>query len=102
MHAVIDGSTMLNMLCMSKWERQRDQLTPLEPSDVILSVVDHHKIPSEGRWTGIVEVAGAQVTQSFKVFNSNGALEVILEKPWLRSIQAIHCYKMDEMTITTK
>src|SRR6266481_3122557 len=102
MHAVIDGGAMLNTLCMSKWKRQRDQLTPLELSDMILSITDNHKIASEGRWTGIVEVADAQVTQSFKVFDSNGAFEVILGKPWLRSVQAVHCYKTDEITITTK
>src|SRR6266481_9652089 len=63
MHSVIDGSAMLNTLCTSKWKRQRDRLTPLELSDVILSIADNHKIASEGRWTGIVEVADAQVTQ---------------------------------------
>src|SRR6266481_1433642 len=102
MHTVIDGGTMLNMLCTSKWKRQRDQLTPLELSDMILSVTDNHKIASEGRWTGIVEVVDTQVTQSFEVFDSNSAFEVILGKPWLRSVQAVHCYRTDEITITTK
>src|SRR6266481_3030900 len=51
MHTVIDGGAMLNMLCTSKWKRQRDQLTPLKLSNVILNVMDNHKIASEGRWT---------------------------------------------------
>ena len=48
MRAMIDGGAMLNMLCTSVWEKQRDRLTPLGPSDVILSVVDNHRIPSKG------------------------------------------------------
>ena len=76
---------MLNMLCTSVWEKQKGQLTPLEPSNVILSTADNHKIPSEGTWTSMVDIASAKVTQSFKVFNSNRAFEVILGKPWLRA-----------------
>src|SRR6266481_3668268 len=83
MHAVIDRGAMLNTLCTSKWKRQRDRLTPLELSNMILSIADNHKIASEGRWTGIVEVADTQVTQSFEVFDSNSAFEVILGKPWV-------------------
>ena len=45
-------------------------------------------------------VAGAKVTQSFEVFNSNGAFEVILGKPWLKSVQATHHYTTDEITMT--
>ena len=85
-HAMIDGGAMLNTLCASVWEKQRDWLTPLGPSDVILSVVDNHRIPSKGTWTGVVDVAGTKVTQSFEVFDSNRAFEIILGKPWLKSV----------------
>ena len=63
---------------MHVWEKQRDRLTPLGPSDVILSVVDNHRIPSKGTWTGVMDVAGTKVAQSFEVFDSNGAFEIIL------------------------
>ena len=65
-----------------------------------LSVADNHRIPSEGTWTGVVDVAGAKVMQSFEVFNSNGAFEVILGKLWLKSVQATHHYMTDEITMT--
>ena len=101
MRAVIDGGAMLNMLCASVWEKQRYQLTPLGPSDVILSVADNHRIPSRGTWTGVVDVAGAKVMQSFEVFDSNGAFEIILGKLWLKSVRATHHYTTDEITIVT-
>ena len=39
------------------------------------------------------------MTQSCEVFESNSAFQVILGKPWLRSVQAIHKYDTDEITI---
>ena len=44
-------------------------------------------------------MAGTETTQSCDVFESNGAFQVILGKPWLRSMQAIHKYDTDEITI---
>ena len=38
--------------------------------------------------------------QSFEVINSNGTFEVILGKPWLKSIQVTHHYTTDEITMT--
>ena len=66
MHAVIDGRAMLNTLYASEWEKQKDWLTLLEPSDIILSVADNHRIPSEGTWTGVVDVAGTKVCKALK------------------------------------
>ena len=100
MRAVIDGGAMLNMLCASEWEKQKDWLTLLQLSDVILSITDNHRIPSEGTWTGVMDVAGAKMTQSFEVFDSNGTFEVILGKLWLKSVQVTHHYTTDEITMT--
>ena len=48
---------------------------------------------------GVVDVAGTKVMQSFEVFNSNGAFEIILGKPWLKSVRVMHHYTTDEITI---
>src|SRR6266481_1172219 len=47
----------------------------------------------------MVDVAGTEAVQSFKVFDSNGAFQVILGKPWLSYIQAVHRYGTDQITI---
>ena len=48
---------------------------------------------------GTIDIAGTETTQSCEVFKSNGAFQVILGKPWLHSMQAIHKYNTDEITI---
>ena len=100
--AVIDGGAMKNTMCMTKWRAQRHHLSELHPSRVTLSVADNRQVASKGTWMGTIDVAGTVTTQSCKVFESNGAFQVILGKPWLRSVQAVHRYDMDEITIQTQ
>ena len=99
MQAVIDGGAMRNTMCTSKWHAQRHRLAPLTPSKIILSVADNRHIASKGKWTGTVDVAGTEARQSFEVFDSNGAFQVILGKPWLSYVQAVHRYGTDQITI---
>jgi len=101
LQAVIDGGAMRNILCTSEWRARRHRLAPLTPSQVTLSVADNHHIASEGQWVGVVDIAGAKATQSFEVFDSNGAFQIILGKPWLSYIQAIHKYGTDQIVIQT-
>lgn len=37
--------------------------------------------------------------QSFEVFDSKGAFDMILGKPWLRAVEAIHAYATNTITI---
>ena len=97
--AVIDGRAMQNTMCATKWQTQRHHLSGLHPSKVTLCVAENWQIVSKGTWTGTIDVAGTETTQSCEVFESNGAFQVILGKPWLRSMQAIHKYDTDEITI---
>ena len=99
MLAVIDGSVMRNIICTSKWCTQKHWLAPLTPSKVTLSVMDNHPIASEGRWMGTISVAEVETTQEFEVFNSNGVFQIILGKPWLSHVQAVHEYGTDLITI---
>ena len=64
-----------------------------------LCIADNQQIASKGTWTGTIDVAGTEMTQSCEVFESNGAFQVILGKLWLHSMQAIHKYNTDEITI---
>src|SRR6266481_3019128 len=92
---------MRNTLCTSKWHSWQHRLTPPSPSEVILSIVDNCRIPSQGRWTGIVDVAGTEALQSFEIFVSKGAFQAILGKPWLRYVKAVHKYATDQIVIQT-
>src|SRR6266481_2994278 len=97
--AIIDRGTMKNTMCKRTWNTQQHRLRPLHPSRVTLSVADNHRIPSEGKWASVIEVAGTKTAQTLEVFDSKGAFQVILGKPWLRDVQAIHRYRMDQITI---
>src|SRR6266481_6780859 len=82
--AIIDRGRMKNTMCKRTWNAQQHCLGPLHPSRVTLSVADNHHIPSEGKWASVIEVAGTKTAQTLEVFDSKGAFQVILGKPWLR------------------
>src|SRR6266481_3728821 len=69
------------------------------PIQSCLEMADNHHILSEGKWASVIEVAGTKMAQTLEVFDSKGAFQVILGKPWLRDIQAIHRYRTDQITI---
>ncbi|KAF8468739.1 hypothetical protein JB92DRAFT_3291275 [Gautieria morchelliformis] len=96
---VVDGGAMQNTMCASRWDQWKRRMTPKRTSEVMLRVADNHKIRSEGCWVGEVTVANVTKTQSFDIFKSNGAFKVILGKPWLQAVKAMHDYEVDELTI---
>ncbi|KIJ22820.1 hypothetical protein M422DRAFT_77481, partial [Sphaerobolus stellatus SS14] len=97
--AVVDGGAMRNMLCTRKWNEWGHRLGERETSAATMKVADNHHISSAGRWTGKTEVSGIEVEAAFEMFNSNGAFEVILGKPWLRAVKAIHHFEDDSIDI---
>ena len=99
MQAVIDGGAMKNTMCSMTWQAHGHRLTELSPSRVTFSVADNHRIPSQGKWTGTIDVASMETTQTLEVFDSNGAFQVILGKPWLQHVHAVHKFETDEITI---
>ncbi|KAJ6537462.1 hypothetical protein B0H10DRAFT_66513 [Mycena sp. CBHHK59/15] len=52
-----------------------------------------------GRWLGEVQVGGVRVRAWFEVFDCGGAFDVILGKPWLHAVLAIHEYGDDTIRI---
>ena len=92
---------MRNMLCTSKWHSWQHRLVPPSPLEVILSIADNRRIPSQGRWTGIVNVAGTEALQSFEIFDSKGAFQAILGKPWLCYVKVVPKYATDQIVIQT-
>jgi hypothetical protein len=48
---------------------------------------------------GEVSVGGVSVFSSFEIFKCDGAFDVLLGKPWLHSVQALHNYETDEIRI---
>jgi hypothetical protein len=79
---VVDGGAMRNVADQAMWERHSRRLGLLSPSGISLQVTNNHSIPPEGQWTGITDLAGIKVTQSFEVMEAHSAFQVILGKLW--------------------
>ncbi|KIJ29609.1 hypothetical protein M422DRAFT_188198, partial [Sphaerobolus stellatus SS14] len=99
--AVVDGGAMRNTMCTRKWSQWGHRLGEKEQSTITMRVADNHHIPSAGRWKGKTEVSGVEVNTTFEMFDSHGAFEVILGKPWLRAVKAVHHFEDDSIDIST-
>ncbi|KAJ7106324.1 hypothetical protein C8R44DRAFT_587287, partial [Mycena epipterygia] len=98
----VDNGAGRNCISLARWKRYGHCLgSPLVPSPTRLGVANGRKIWPYGRWWGDVSVGGVRVTAWFEVFDSGGAFDVILGKPWLHSVRAIHTYETDELRICT-
>ncbi|KAJ6620066.1 hypothetical protein B0H10DRAFT_1665769, partial [Mycena sp. CBHHK59/15] len=97
--AQVDNGTMHNCISLARWKAYGHCLSPLVPSTRALGVANGETFWPDGRWYGVVAVGGVQAAGWFEVFQSNGAFDLILGKPWLHSIRAIHDYETDEIRI---
>lgn len=58
------------------------------------------RIVPVGQWYGTVRIGNVGSPSWFEVFECDSAFDVILGKPWLKAVKAIHNYSTDEITIT--
>ncbi|KAL1693536.1 hypothetical protein GGG16DRAFT_48927, partial [Schizophyllum commune] len=83
------------------YEERRHRLGPLRPSTKRLRMANGHVMSSEGRWEGMMRVAGARTLVAFEVFPSGGNWQFLLGKPLLESLRVIHDYASDTVRIPT-
>ncbi|KAJ6538744.1 hypothetical protein B0H10DRAFT_1624766, partial [Mycena sp. CBHHK59/15] len=97
--AHVDNGAMRNCISLARWKGYGHCLSPLVPSVTRLSVASGRKIWPYGRWWGEVAVGGVRASAWFEVFECGGAFDIILGKPWLHSVRAVHNYETDEIQI---
>src|ERR1700727_2008530 len=56
-------------------------------------------LPSRGRWIGDVKLGNTQKRATFEVFPSGGCWSLLMGKPILQQLGAIHNYKDDTLRI---
>lgn len=95
----VDDGAMRNCISKKRWERYGHCLSPLRPSRTRIKVANGTKITPLGQWHGTVRVGNIGAPSSFEVFDCGDAFDVILGKPWLKSVKAVHDYGTDEITI---
>ncbi|EGN94800.1 hypothetical protein SERLA73DRAFT_155523 [Serpula lacrymans var. lacrymans S7.3] len=57
-------------------------------------------LKSQGRWVGVVQIMDRTTVIGFGIFDSGGAFEVLLGKPWLIKSAAVHFYKNNTLQLT--
>ena len=96
----VDDGAMRNCISKRRWDQYGHCLSKLQPSSTCISVANGAKIKPMGRWFGTIKVGGIGAPSWFEVFDSRGAFDIILGKPWLHRVKAIHDYDKDQITIT--
>jgi len=97
----VDDGAMRNCMSKTRWEQYSHCLEPMEPSSTWIKVANDARIKSLGQWKGNVKVGGIQAESSFEIFNCKNAFDIILGKPWLKKVHAVHDYSTDTITIGT-
>jgi hypothetical protein len=95
----VDDGVMRNCISKRQWDKYGHCLSPLKLSPTRIGVANGAEIKPIGRWFGTVKVCGVGAPSWFEVFDSHGTFDIILGKPWLRQVKAIHDYDSDEIII---
>ncbi|QRV96745.1 Retrovirus-related Pol polyprotein from transposon opus [Ceratobasidium sp. AG-Ba] len=93
----VDAGSQANVLDASLWAANEHQLGALEPSTTMLRVADGKASRCVGRWRGIVKLEQEEWEVMFEVFDSRGAFEVLLGKPWLTLAKAVQSFDDDTL-----
>jgi hypothetical protein len=62
-------------------------------------MADGSEVPSQGIWTGTFQWNKAKIRTSFEVFDSGGAWPMLIGKPLLEQLSAVHDYTNDTIII---
>jgi len=90
---------MRNCISKRRWDAYGHCLSTLSPTATRISVANNTEIVPIGWWFGKITVCGIGAYSWFEVFESHGAFNVILGKPWLHQLKAIHDYGNDQLRI---
>jgi hypothetical protein len=97
--AQVDDGAMRNCIGHHIWHSYGHCLRELKPSVTQISVASGHEVPCDGTWSGEVWIGGTTSFTHFEVFDCGYAFNIILGKPWLQEVRAIHNYATDTIRI---
>jgi len=95
----VDNGAMQNCISKRRWDAYGHCLSALSPTTTRISIANNVEIIPIGRWFGQITICGIGTYSWFEVFESHGAFDVILGKPWLHQLKAIHDYGNDQFRI---
>ncbi|KAF8836078.1 hypothetical protein BDN67DRAFT_866673, partial [Paxillus ammoniavirescens] len=93
--AIVDNGAMINTIDTAAHQRIARRLAPLSPSSRTLRMADGTLVPSLGVWSGMLEWGPTQILTTFEVFPSGGSWCMLIGKPLLEQLMAVHDYGTD-------
>ncbi|KAG1787214.1 uncharacterized protein HD556DRAFT_1247152, partial [Suillus plorans] len=93
--AIIDNGAMINAIDTAAYQRIARRLSPLSTSTRTLCMADGSLVPSTSVWTGTFTWGPVQVHMNFEVFPSGGSWRMLIGKPLLEQVSAVHDYSTD-------
>jgi hypothetical protein len=99
--AQVDDGALRNCIGHHVWRAYGHCLGDLKPSSTYISVANGHEVRCDGAWSGEVRIGGTTSFTHFEVFDCSHAFNIILGKPWLQEVHAVHDYATDTIQIPT-
>ncbi|KAJ3507688.1 hypothetical protein NMY22_g16851 [Coprinellus aureogranulatus] len=100
--ATFDGGALIGALCSRVWQTLEGDLRVRGRSNRILRMANGSLVPSQGVWTGRLEMKGVPIMVRLEIFDSGGSWEVLVGKPILRQARAVHDYAREIITLNTR
>ncbi|QRW02375.1 integrase core domain protein [Ceratobasidium sp. AG-Ba] len=95
----VDAGSQANVMDAALWAANQVRLGPLLPTRTLLRVADGKASKCLGKWRGVIEMDRVGVRTEFEVFDSGGAFEVLLGKPWLTLVKAEQRFEDDSLKL---
>ncbi|KAI6011806.1 hypothetical protein PISMIDRAFT_74643, partial [Pisolithus microcarpus 441] len=95
--AMVDNGAMINAIDTETYHRVQRRMNTLSPSQRTLRMADGSLTASSGTWTGTLQWGAAKVQTLFEVFPSKGSWKMLIGKPLLDQLWAIHDYGKDSI-----
>jgi hypothetical protein len=97
--AIVNNGAMINAIDTAAHQQISRRLSLLSPSSRTLRMADGSLVPSTGVWSGTIFWGPISVQTLFKVFPSRGLWQMLIGKPLLEQVQAIHDYSSDAILL---
>ena len=93
----VDNGAMRNCISKRRWDAYGHCLSALSPTTTRISITNNAEIIPIGQWFREITVCGIGAYSWFEIFESHGAFNVILGKPRVHQLKAIHDYGNDHL-----
>jgi hypothetical protein len=87
---VFDDGASISAIDSKVFAMVKHRLSRPKESDCILRMANGVLVPSEGKWTGSIEVGGVTLEGAFKIFASGNLWALLFGKPLLQKFNMTH------------